>query len=192
MLDSHRLPNNLRRRLEEELEFNESIRWLEQPIPRFFTRSSSGICLALLISLIMFSLIALQQFKQSQNTGIPLLEMVGFVGIIVACFTIIVLLILLILVPLITWVEARRSVYVITDQRALILVAGATTTVHSFVAPELRVISRREYRDGSGDVIVYIHKSKDYDGDIQTQEFGFKQIRQPRAFEQMLRRLNSD
>lgn len=70
------------------------------------------------------------------------------------------------------------------------MVFGSSTRVTSFVASELRVVSRREHQDQSGDVIVYIHKSKDYDGDIQTQELGFKQIRNVKEFEKILGQLS--
>jgi len=48
----------------------------------------------------------------------------------------------------------------------------------------------RENKDESGDVIVYIYQSKDYDGDIQAKEIGFKQVHNSKAFENMLRQMH--
>lgn len=110
--------------------------------------------------------------------------MVFFIGAIIP-------LVLIFLIPFYNWLELRQTVYLITDKRALILVSGGSTTVTSFIPSELRIISRQEHKDGSGDVIIYIHKSKDYDGDMHTQEMGFKQVRHPKALEKILLQLKS-
>jgi hypothetical protein len=189
MLESHKLPNKLRRGLEKELEPDESLQWVEQPIPRFFNRTSIGICLGLLLTLTSFSFISLHLFQQARDLELTLFEMIGHIGVAVILMGTVIPLMLLIFVPISIWLEARQTVYAITNQRALILTVGRATTVLSFMPAELRAVSRRENKDGSGDVIVYTYRSQDYDGDVQTQEIGFKQVRQPKAFEQRLRQI---
>ena len=50
--------------------------------------------------------------------------------------------------------KAARTIYVITNQRAIIFDGGLfATVVRSFEADRLRDLRRRQYRDGSGDVI---------------------------------------
>lgn len=191
MIETHKLPRKLRRNVEKEIDSSEVVQWVEQPIPRFFTRSTLGICLTLLISLSFFSFIGFGAYEQIKNAGRSVYEFPEAAGIFIPLIGAVVQLILIVLIPLLSWLEAIQTVYVITSKRAFILTVGLSTTVTSFISSELRVILRRENKDGSGDIIVYVHKSKDYDGDIQTQEIGFKQVRNPKAFENMLRQINA-
>jgi hypothetical protein len=191
MQENNKLPKRLRISLERELADDETIRWVEQPIPRFFTRSTVGICLSLLVPIIFFSILSFTTYQQAVIFSKSLFDFTGLIGIFIFLIGIFIPLILIFLVPCLSWLEARQTVYVITNKRAFILVIGGScTTVTSFLPPELRVISRREHQDQSGDVIVYVHKSKDYDGDIQTQELGFKQVRNVKEFEKILCQLN--
>jgi hypothetical protein len=45
MLSNLKIPKELRRKIENELQPGEFIRWVEQPIPRFFTAASVGSAL---------------------------------------------------------------------------------------------------------------------------------------------------
>ena len=190
MIDSYKLPRKLRRNVEKEIDSSEAVQWIEQPIPRFFTRSTLGTCLILLISLSFFSFVSFSTYEQYREVGKSLYKFPDAVGIFIPLVVSIVQLILVFLIPFLSWLEAVQTVYVITSQRAFVLTNGLSTTVTSFVLSELRVILRRENQDGSGDIIIYIHKSKDYDGDIQTKEIGFKQVRNSKAFENRLRQIN--
>lgn len=192
MIENHKLPSKLRRAVEKELEVTEIIRWIEQPISRFFTRPVVGTCLILLVPIAFFSFAGLMTYNQARDMGRTLFEFTQGIGIVVFFIGAIIPLILIFFIPISNWLKVRQTVYVITNKRALILVSGKTTTVTSFIPSELRVISRREHKDGSGDVIVYIHKSKDYDGDVHTQDMGFKQVRNPKALEKILLQLNSN
>ena len=189
-MDNDRLPEKLRRSLEKELSPNEQIQWIEQPIARFFTRSVLGVCLVLFVPLLFFSFTSFSTYQQARDMGRSLLEFVGVPGALVFLMGTVIPLFLIFFIPFLNWLTARQSVYVITHERAFILTAGRSTTVTSFMSSELRVVSRREDRDGSGDIILYVHRSKDYDGDIQTQEIGFKQVRNAKAFERMLRQID--
>jgi magnesium-transporting ATPase (P-type) len=189
MIENYNLANKLRRNIEKELASFEVVQWIEQPIPRFLTRSTLGVCLTLLVTLSFFSFAGFSLYEQARNAGRSLYEFPGIIGIFVFLIGTIVTLILIFLVPFSNWLEATQTVYVITNQRAFILIAGWSTTVTSFMPSELKVISRRENRDGSGDVIVYIHRSKDYDGDVHTQEIGFKQVHNSKVFENRLRQI---
>jgi hypothetical protein len=192
MIENRKLPTKLRRIVEQELESTELIRWIEQPIPRFFTRSTVGASLALVIPIIVFSFAGWIWYNQAKDMGESLLDFTYVIGMIVFFIGAIIPLLLIFLIPFYNWIELRQTVYLITDKRALILVSRWSTTVTYFIPYELRVISRQEHKDGSGDVIVYIHKSKDYDGDVHTQEMGFKQVRNPKALQKILLQLNSN
>lgn len=192
MIENYKLSSKLRRVVEKELETTEIIRWIEQPISRFFTRPVVGTCLILFVPIAMFSFAGLTTYNQARDMGRTLFEFTQGIGIVVYFIGAIIPLILIFFIPISNWLEVRQTVYVITNKRALILVSGRTTTVTSFIPSELKVISRREHKDGSGDVIVYIHRWKDYDGDVHTQDMGFKQVRHPKALEKILLQLNSN
>ena len=163
------------------------IQWIEQPIPRVLTRSTVGTCLVLLFSLTFFAFIGYGTYEQFKNTGMPINEFPQVMGILIPLVAVVIQFMLIILIPFLNWLEAVQSVYVITNKRAFILQVGLSKTVTSFFFPDLRVILRRENKDGSGDIIVYIHQSKDYDGDTVTEEIGFKQVRNVKTFENILR-----
>lgn len=186
MLDNCRLPRNLHRLVDRELEPDETIRWIEQPIPRFFTRSTVGICLVLLVPVLFFSYVAFEFTQQLQQAGQSVFDWPGKIAVVIYLMGISIPLILIIFLPIAQWLEVRQTVYVITNQRAIILIAGWTNTIYAFIPAQVKVVLRREHPDGSGDLIVFTHQSKDYDGDIQTQEIGFKQLRNPKAFEKKL------
>ena len=192
MMENSKLPKTLRKVLEKEIEASEVIQWIEQPIARIFTRSTVGICLILLISLGLFAFVGFGSYKQAREIGISIYEFPQAAGILIPLVGCAVQLLLVFLIPFLNWLEAVQSVYIITNKRAFILKTGFSTTVTSFISSELRVILRREHKDGSGDVIVYIHQSKDYDGDTVTNEIGFKQVRNPKMFENMLRQVTTN
>ena len=50
--------------------------------------------------------------------------------------------------------KAKRTVYAITDRRAIILRSGWSTDVRSFDPEDLRDLRRKERRDGSGDIVI--------------------------------------
>jgi hypothetical protein len=189
MFGNARIPARLRERIEKELETGESIQWLEQPIARFFTRTTAGIFLAGLLSLgfTVFWLSGWLEMTglQGARTGDPIGNFVRnggvLVGIVMGIFALVPLA-----VPLLHWQEVRGTLYAITNRRAIVLKSGSPRVVQSFFPREPVVIERRENADGSGDLIVFIHREKDFDGDTFTKELGFKYLREPREFERRL------
>ena len=57
--------------------------------------------------------------------------------------------------PLWTFGKAFRTVYAITDQRAVLIVGAGRRTVYSFVDQNLMNIHRVENRSGNGDIIFH-------------------------------------
>ena len=192
MIENCKLSRKLHRSLEKEIESSEVVRWIEQPIPCIFTRSTVGSSLALLFSSSFFALVGLGWYEQARNVGLSIYEFPQAAGVLIPSVAVTIQLTLIFLILFLNWLEAVQSVYVVTSKRAFILTVRLSTTVVSFISSELRVILRRENKDGSGDVIVYIHQSKDYDGDVRTQEIGFKQVRNSKAFEDILRQINTN
>jgi hypothetical protein len=88
---------------------------------------------------------------------------------------------------------ARRTLYALTDRRALIWQPGwfGSATVRSYTAAGLGHISRRERRDGSGDLVfeeftTYSHGSNGPSS--HTTRRGFLAINNVREVEELVRR----
>ena len=90
--------------------------------------------------------------------------------------------------------RAQRTCYALTDQRAIVWAAGwfGGTEVRSFRAADLGKMARRDYADGSGDLIFqeFVTVSRDSDGDLRSQrtERGFLGIENVREVEELVQR----
>ena len=179
------MPREMQDRAERELDPGERIEWISMPIARFFTPASTGA----FIFGIPWTAFALfwtggaawgtsqvegaGWFRAFPLFGLPFI-LIGF-GLLSS--------------PLWAYRKARRTVYAITDRRALSLEGGRTTTVRSFTPEQLKEIYRKERRDGSGDVIFARRTWRDSEGDRQAEEIGFLRVPDVRDVEARLRRL---
>ena len=91
--------------------------------------------------------------------------------------------------PVWVWQAARKTVYLVTDKRAISIQGGWSTTIISHLPDQLKDIYRRERADGAGDVIISIRRWKDSDGDSRSEEIGFLGVRNPREVENILKQL---
>ena len=187
MLSDLKIPKELRRKIDDELQPGEPIRWVEQPIPRFFTADSIESVL-LGIPWTSFSIFAtwytlgyklpdLREGLQPQYLfalfGVPFV-LIGF-GMLSN--------------PIWVWQAARKTVYLVTDKRAISIQGGWSTTIRSYLPDQLKDVYRKERADGTGDVIIAIRRWKDSEGDQRSEEIGFLGVRSPRGVENMLRQL---
>ena len=127
MLNNLQIPNKLRKKVHKELEVGESIRWVEQPIPRFFTASSIGsilfgipwtsFALFWMWGALGFELPDIREGIQPKDIfalfGLPFV-LIGF-GMLSS--------------PIWVWLEARKTVYLITNRRAISIQGGIYTIV---------------------------------------------------------------
>jgi len=178
------LPPRLRMLVENELQEGEKVVWLGQPIPRRFALGAipivlfgipwTGFALFWMAGAAGFKI---PDFKHGFDLfplfGIPFV-LIGF-GMLSAPF----------------WMmrAARRTVYVITDRRAIILAGGFHTTVRSFDLARLGDLRRRQRPDGSGDLIFERSLTYDSDGDRRSKDIGFLAIADVKGVEDLLRRL---
>ena len=187
MLSDLKIPKELRRKIDDELQPGELIRWVEQPIPRFFTADSIERVL-LGIPWTSFSIFGtwytlgyklpdLREGLQPQYLSalyIMLFVLIGF-GMLSS--------------PIWVWQAARKTVYLVTDKRAISIQGGRSTTIRSYLPDQLKDVYRKERGDGTGDVIIAIERWKDSEGDQKSKEIGFLGVRSPRGVENMLRQL---
>ncbi len=91
--------------------------------------------------------------------------------------------------PLWTHRSARRTVYAVTNRRAIVIRGGRTTSIRSYLPDRLRELHRRERNDGTGDVLFATRFWTDSEGDRRTEESGFLRIDNPKEVEARLRHL---
>ena len=86
--------------------------------------------------------------------------------------------------------RAGRTVYAVTDRRAVVWEGGLSTTVRSFDADALGDLERRERADGSGDLILARDlRTTSHHGrrGVRTTEVGFFGIPDVRGVERLVR-----
>lgn len=182
------LPRRLRELVEDELEDGETVRWLDRPIPRYFTTESIGAFLFAIpwTAFAVFWMFGAAGFKIPDFRGGP----ESFFCLFGLPFVLIGLAMLS--SPLWARRKLRRTVYVITDRRAILFVADDIT---SYEAAEIGKTRRTQKADGSGDVFFAYVPQADKDGkakdedDDESGEDGFKNIRDVKTVERMLRDL---
>jgi len=189
MLSNLKIPKELRRKIENELQSGEFIRWVEQPIPRYLTFQSitAGFIGIFMTGFSFFGIwgtgwaFNFPDPREVSRSGLlgglvifsPLL-LIGF-----RCYT----------HPFWVWHDAQNSVYFATDKRAVSIQYGWPTTIRSYLPDQLDYIYRRERADGTGDVIFSSLRRRNTDGDEYYEKIGFWGVRNPRAVENVLKQL---
>ncbi|MCA9041773.1 MAG: hypothetical protein KDA65_15575, partial [Planctomycetaceae bacterium] len=84
---------------------------------------------------------------------------------------------------------ARRTIYVLTTERAITFEGGYSTTITSYKPEQLQELQRVQHADGSGDLIFEKIATRDSDGDRHTTERGFFGIPDVKAVEDRVRSL---
>jgi len=129
----------------------ERLVWADQPVADLYAQQARGLVLFgviwLALSIFWMFGAAISVFKPGHLGATVSLSLFGL--------PFVVLGVLLIYSP--EWMRrvARRSVYIITDQRAIVLLGRAfgRTEVQTFPPDRLRKIASTEHPDGSGDLI---------------------------------------
>jgi hypothetical protein len=194
MLSNLKIPKGVRRKIENELQPGEFIRWIEQPIPRFFTASSivsvlfgipwTSFSIFLMWGASRFKLPDLREGLQPQQLNALFGSAPFFFGV-----PFVLIGFRMLSSPVWAWQAARKTVYLVTDKRAISIHSGWSTTIRIYLPNQLKEIYRKERADGTGDVIISIRRWKDSDGDNMSEEIGFLGVRNPREVENILKQL---
>lgn len=179
------IPAFLRELVNRELERDERIEWLGMPKPTFFTQAStSGFLFAIPWT-------AFVLYGMADNLGIPVIGAIGGrnIGFVVFLIPFLLVGLGLLSMPLWTYRKTLRTVYVITDRRAITFEGGFRMTIRSYPPERLAYIYRTQRKDGSGDVVIESRESVDSDGHKQTEELGFMYVRKAQEIERMLKQL---
>ncbi len=178
------LPNRLRDCVDRELATDERVVWMEMPVPRFFSGKAAGVFLFGIpcTAFAVFWICGAAEFKvpdfSSAHDVFPLFGIpFALIGL------------LMISAPLFAYRSARRSVYIITNRRAITIENQWGFTIRSYTPEKLQNVYRHERSDGTGDVIIGYREWRDSEGDRCTENLGFMGIRNPKEVESMLKDL---
>ncbi|MFM8583230.1 MAG: hypothetical protein ACKOFW_17270, partial [Planctomycetaceae bacterium] len=85
--------------------------------------------------------------------------------------------------------DKARTLYALTDSRAIIIDGGRSTTVRSLRPDEIGPLRRSERRDGSGDLILQQLGWSDSKGRTRNSQVGFQNVPEVREVERLVRAL---
>jgi hypothetical protein len=180
------LPEPLRALVQAELRPGEGIRWVERPIPARLARSAWPI---LLFAVPWTAFAVFWVWSAAQATcGNPSPEArlfpvfgVPFVLIGLGMFT----------SPYWAMRRARRTVYLVTDRRAVVLRArwASGVSVRSFEPEKLGDLRREQNADGSGDLVFGEDVHVGSKGRTRTVPYGFLALRNAREAEEHVQAL---
>ena len=185
--DAH-ISDNLRELVNAELMDGETIQWMDQPVPVFFSAAAIGIVL-FAIPWTAFSI-----FWMCGAAGVFDINNAKFEfnaldpgRLMLAAFGIPFLLIGLgmLSVPLRMRRSMKQTVYVITDQRAMIIGREfGAFDIKSYYPTDFSRLHRTQKTNGIGDVYFHIKRSDD-----SSTEEGFQNLRNVREVEKILQDL---
>ena len=179
------IPRPLQETVDREIESGERIEWIDMPIPRFFTPVATGAFLFAIpwTAFAIFWICGASGFRlpDFSKSGFSFFPFFGVPFVLIG--------LAMLSSPLWAYRKAFKTVYVITNKRAITFDGGWSTTIRSYPPGKLQDLYRKEKRDGSGDVIISRRAWRDSEGDRQAEELGFLRIRNPKEIEQMLRKL---
>jgi hypothetical protein len=192
------LPDELENRVQSELRSGERLVWTGQPKPGRFMRGSIPIVLFGIpwtaFSIFWIAMTSGIIFGVAGGGNAP-----GGFGGLVACFPLFGLPFVLIGIGMLTspfWMYRRalRTCYALSDQRAIVWATPwfRATEVRSYTAAELGKMTRREYGDGTGDLVFeeFVTVTPNSNGGYRSQrtERGFLGIGNVREVEELVQR----
>lgn len=191
METNDRIPEELKKAVQRELKPEERVLWSEMPIPTFFTAKNTQ----LFIFSIVWTLFSVLWTGAASGFSVPDFKDASdpfqLMRVLFPLFGIPFILIGLgmLTIPFFNYRKAWKTIYVITDRRAITFDGGWQRTVRSFPPAKLVNIYRKEKNDGTGDVVISYDEWVDAEGDRKTEDLGFLRIREPKKVEQVLRDL---
>lgn len=178
------IPPKLREIVQREIDHDERVVWSAMPKPKYFSGPALGAFLFAIpwTAFSVFWMAGAAGFKVPQfNNGADLFPLFGIPFFLVG--------IGMLSSPLWSYRRSLKTVYLITDRRAVTIDGGMSYTIRSYTGDKLTDIFRREHKDGTGDVIISRNSWRDSEGDRQLQELGFLRIKDAKSVESMLKEM---
>lgn len=142
-------------RIEDELYAQEEILWAGTPTPLRALGGGSLVSAGASAGILVLVLGIIFTFRSMAFSGFEGMPMMGPPPAIFTLITLIMALTfgLVLLSPLWQWLNARNTLYAITNQRILILDGVLSQNATSYHAADIERIERRTYGNGRGDII---------------------------------------
>jgi len=192
MFSHLKISKQLRGKLENELQPGEITRWIGQPVPQFFTVESAPFVLfgiawtVMLLSQLGRPLtLTLWQIWRTFNSQ-HRLDLNMLLSVSALTFFLLIGFGLMSL-PLQIWYFARNTVYLVTNQRAIVIEGSMFTMIRSYAPQQLQNFYSQRNPDGTGSIVLEMlfrpgHKPR-------RKEIGFLKIRHVREVEKLLEQL---
>jgi hypothetical protein len=180
-MNTNDIPFDRLQRIQAEMQPGESIRWIGQPSPKSAALGGAVIWLFAIpwTAFALFWMCGAAGFKipdfKSPQALFPLFGL-PFVLVGVA----------MLLSPIALWRKAKRTYYMVTDRRAVILLDGATIKVQSFGPKTLSSVERVQSPDGSGSLFFGDTAFQPQHGKHRPPRIGFIGIPNVREVESLL------
>jgi hypothetical protein len=177
------ITSSLQDAISRELECDEKVVWSAMPKPTYFSEPAAGVFrsgLGLTTVSVLFTAISIGFVPGFDS--LDLFFLIGGLGFFFWGIT-------MISAPLWAFRRSLKTVYVITDRRAITVVGGWSTTIRSYPPEKLTRIDRRENQDGTGDVIISRPAWRDPETDHRMPQLGFLRISDAESVEATLRKL---
>lgn len=149
MITDKIIPGELQDRVENELGQEEGVEWMDMPRARLFTPGSVGVFMFGIpwTAFAVFWMCGAAGFQVPDfKEGIDYFPLFGLRFVLIGLG--------MLSSPYWAYRKMLRTVYVITDRRAILFEGGRTTTIRSFRPGELGQVHRRERKNGYGDVVI--------------------------------------
>jgi len=178
------IPPRLQQIVSDELRADERTIWQSQPMAGLYARRSWPIVLFGIpwTAFAVFWVCGAAGFKMPTfSSGPDLFPLFGVPFVLIGLG--------MLSTPLWMRRAAKRTVYVITDQRAIIIGGAFALEVESFAPERLTDIRRKQRRDGSGDLIFRTEVAHRRDGRTHESHVGFIAIPDVKGVEFLIREL---
>lgn len=173
------IPKNLKKRVEEELEPGELVEWFGMPLPRYFR---PWLIFSSLFGILWtgFTIFWTWEYARQENPVTAISMGTPFI-----------LMGLVILFAPIIWSYHKplKTVYVITNNRAITIDECWSSSIQSYYPHHLKDIYCREKKDGTGDVIITCRAIRESKFIRRLDRLGFLQIKNPKEVEIKLKKL---
>jgi len=178
------LPFALRQMVEAELNDHEHPLWASQPKPGRMASKALPITLFAIpfTAFAVFWIYGASGFKMPDFSkgGFSFFPLFGLPFLLVGLG--------MLTSPLWKMMAAKRTLYVLTEKRAIIFSGGWRTDIRSFSADQLQVLSRKQRADGSGDIVFKREVSySNQESNLYNREIGFFGINNVKEVEDKIR-----
>lgn len=166
-MPTDQLPDLVRRRVEAALCLDETVVWCGRPVPRRMGLRSAVMpgCVLVLLLVAVGVISAVDRFLRRLDIRSAFVSVIFWL----ACAGSVVVFLIVTLAAASAWWRAQRTGYVITNQRALVVLADGKICSYPAAALQTFLLVYRR-PDGSGEILFRRHVSEN---DVRDSEWGY-------------------